>query len=207
MWKLLKLCEVCKTEFKNKPNKKCCSKECNDINNTKLFKCSFCGELFRRVAYGKTKYEMCGASCRGKYARSCNNPMHNQESVNKMKNTLKVIGHKPIVQGGNGKGLSKPQELLFGVLGNDWVCEYSQSLKGERHKGYPSHYKIDIANVKNKIAIEVDGNSHNAISRKTQDKKKEAKLVELGWKVIRFKNKEILNDLEGCVRKICVLMG
>ncbi len=42
------------------------------------------------------------------------------------------------------------------------------------------------------IAIEVDGGSHQAISRQIQDEKKEKLLKHLGWKVYRYKNQEVM---------------
>jgi very-short-patch-repair endonuclease len=69
------------------------------------------------------------------------------------------------------------------------MAGFSVSL-GRLTHGYPSHYKIDIAEPKQKIAIEVDGNSHH--SRKALDTKKDAKLRSLGWIVLRFWNRDIL---------------
>jgi very-short-patch-repair endonuclease len=38
------------------------------------------------------------------------------------------------------------------------------------------------------MGLEVDGNSHTATVRQMQDRKKEAKLAELGWSVFRISN-------------------
>lgn len=134
------------------------------------------------------------------------NPMFNANAKNKMIHTLKEIGHHPIVRGGNGKGLTIPQEQLFTALKNqiDFIVltEYVVATKMKNHSGYPPCYKIDIAIPEIKLAIEVDGGSHLALERKAQDKKKTEFLNGLGWNVLRFKNQEVMNNLDSCIKTI-----
>lgn len=66
----------------------------------------------------------------------------------------------------------------------------------------PLHYKIDIANPVKKIAVEVDGGSHSATRVREADERKDAFLTSHGWRVFRFSNREVMADLEGCVRKV-----
>lgn len=121
------------------------------------------------------------------------NPMNDLSVREKVSQILRAMGHKPSVRGGNGKGLTIPQSLLLEALGKDWIPEYAISL-GKRTIGYPTCYKVDIANIERKIAIEIDGFTHH--SRHEQDIKKDAKLESLGWTVIRFWNKEVLSWYE-----------
>ena len=162
-----------------------CSKECSK---------EYCRKISSRtMAKTNKKY----ASDRMKK----NNPMSKPEIREKMRLSLIEIGHSPKKRGGNGRGQTVPQAMLSSALG--WDYEYvikTGSLK-EKYNA-PYHYKIDIANPKFKIAIEVDGNSHGALKRIEQDKRKEAFLKEIGWKVIRFKNQEILDDLKGCIKRV-----
>lgn len=116
------------------------------------------------------------------------NPMNNPETRLKVSKKLKEMHYGPSVRGGNGTGMTFQQKLMKDVLLENWIDEYAISL-GKRQKGYPTNYKVDLANLKLKIAIEVDGNSH--YSRKEQDKKKDEKLNSLGWKVLRFTNNQI----------------
>src|SRR6266487_306279 len=118
------------------------------------------------------------------------NPMSSPESRAKSSRTLKAMNHRPSVRGGNGTGLTVPQQILMDALGGRWIAEYALSL-GKLTPGYPTNYKLDLANLERKIAIEVDGESHRG--RKAQDQKKDAKLTSLGWTVLRFWNKDILN--------------
>jgi very-short-patch-repair endonuclease len=71
-----------------------------------------------------------------------------------------------------------------------------------RRRGYPTCYKIDVANLDMKVGVEVDGRSHSTLARKKQDEKKTQLLVGLGWRVLRFTNQEVLNNLQACVQVV-----
>lgn len=117
------------------------------------------------------------------------NPMKDKKIRDKVSKKLKEIGHKPHIRGGNGKGMTVPQEMMYNCLIGEWIPEYAISL-GKREEGYPTCYKVDLGNPCSKIAIEVDGPTHR--SRKHLDYKKDDKLSTLGWKVLRFWNKDII---------------
>jgi hypothetical protein len=95
-------------------------------------------------------------------------------------------------RGGNGRGATLPQRLLASVLPSDFIIEYPISL-GKRQKGYPTNYKVDIGSPLRKIAIEVDGEGHRFSKVQMKDRKKEKRLSELGWKVLRVKNSTVLS--------------
>jgi hypothetical protein len=73
--------------------------------------------------------------------------------------------------------------------------------KVPRGTGYPTCYKIDLGDEFYKVGVEVDGNSHYGV-RKVQDNKKDLFLQERGWTILRFKNKEVENNLRACVDSI-----
>jgi hypothetical protein len=118
------------------------------------------------------------------------NPMSNLETRRKVSFILRKMKHKPSVRGGNGHPPTLPQQIMKDVLLGNWILEYAISLGG-RQVNFSTCYKVDLGNPDLKIAIEVDGASHHA--RKELDKKKDLKLDSLGWKVLRFWNKDILN--------------
>lgn len=164
--------------------------------------CSVCGcKIFPRMekypngtprsqAESQFKSRMtCGQSC----AKKLKNPMHSESSREKMRETLLRIGHKPIIQGGNGRGMTLPQRTFLLALGEEWVTEFVLTTKKSTKEGYPHHYKLDLANVRLKVAIELDGMSHCVIKRKEQDHKKDCLVRSLGWKVLRLKNKEAMS--------------
>ena len=138
------------------------------------------------------------------------NPMRLEETRLKVSTSLKAIGHKPAIQGGNGKPATIAEQSLNILLdGLNFVPQYIQPTRQKIYNGetLPTHFKIDLANPKLKIAIEIDGNSHNALVRRAQDKKKESFLTGLGWKVLRFKNAEVLDSPEATLFTILKLMG
>jgi len=47
------------------------------------------------------------------------------------------------------------------------------------------------------LAIEVDGSSHD--NKETYDKARQETLEALGIRFIRFRNEEVLTDLQGCI--------
>ena len=121
------------------------------------------------------------------------NPMYNSDIREKMSQKLKKMGHGPKVRGGNGRGLTTAQGALLNWLGDSWKAEYVVCTKMGRYNGYPTHYKIDIANPDKMIAIEVDGFSHSARARQLQDAKKDRFLRDSGWRVLRLKNARALS--------------
>ncbi|MFZ4583027.1 MAG: endonuclease domain-containing protein [Paludibacter sp.] len=59
---------------------------------------------------------------------------------------------------------------------------------------------VDFYCHKFKLVIEVDGDIH--LSQKEYDDGRTAELEKWDLRVIRFKNEEVINDIEGVVRKI-----
>ena len=108
------------------------------------------------------------------------------------------------IRKGNGHGITIPQKILTESLGDGWINEYPIKTKciGGRSSGFPTNYKVDIANPTKMIAIEVDGRSHDSVERKEKDIKKESALQKLGWKVLRFKNEDILRNINTIVENI-----
>lgn len=133
------------------------------------------------------KQNCCSLSCSKKHA----NPMSNNQSRQRMRAKLREIKHRPIRRGGNGRPLSLPQLALLHVLGEGWESEVAVPTGG-RNNGHPTHYKIDIANTAEKLAIELDGGSHSSDERREQDARKSAFLIGLGWRVFRVPNDEAL---------------
>lgn len=66
----------------------------------------------------------------------------------------------------------------------------------------PHCYLVDIADPVSKVAIEIDGGTHDSKHQKFIDKRKETVLEALGWKVLRFLNSDVQLDLEGVVKEI-----
>lgn len=222
-----KACIICGKKFKTanwNSNKKYCSRQCQI--KVQIITCPVCGMQFKQKV--KTQ-RFCSKKCayqdpitREKHSKTMsktnkwlavrssqrmkkNNPSHNPQNVEKIKQTKRINGTLHIwsgERGGNGK-YTPAQLLLASALG--WQMEVAIPCgehlpKGQRGKycqenGYPTCYKVDLGNSVLKLAIEIDGNGHNQKKIIKQDQKKTNRLKELGWKVLRFTNEEIMNDL------------
>lgn len=117
----------------------------------------------------------------------------------------KRTGMGGISRGGNGR-TNEIQAFLHSKLNIDdkWVMEGIVVPGYELKKKYstPNHYKVDILSEKLKIAIELDGDSHWSNKRREQDRRKELCLQELGYKVIRMQNYQLLYKFDEIVDAI-----
>ena len=129
-----------------------------------------------------------------------NNPMRNPVAKAKMMTTLRAMQWTPTVQGGNGKPPPVAQMLLALALG--WEMEVAVPTRQPRGSGYPTCYKLDMANRDLRVGVEVDGMSHCSLERQAQDRKKEELLQSLGWSVLRFSNEDVIRNLNACVQAV-----
>lgn len=127
------------------------------------------------------------------------NPMKDPVTRAKVSTSLRAMGWKPPVHGGNGHGPTVHELLLASALG--WENEVAIPTKMSRASGYPTCYKVDVAHPALKIAVEVNGNSHCSLRVQRSDKKKREFLESRGWKVLSFTNREIENNLAAVVEK------
>jgi len=141
-----------------------------------------------------------------------NNRMHLASSRAKVSQTHLAIGKKPPTPTGwNGaqrgvRGvLTRPQAMLLEALGEGWQAEFVMNCG--KTTGYPTYYGLDLAHPDTMTCVEIDGKGHSAASRKALDRKKEAFLLGLGWKVLRFSNKEILRGVSDVVKTVRLNCG
>ena len=161
-----------------------------------------CANAYRaQVSKAKGNSEMNRLICSARM-RSDRNPMRNPQSRAKMQTTLRVMGWKPTRIQGNGRGPTAPQMLLASALGWEMEVPIKTGYKRGNPQKIPCVYKVDIANETLKIAIEVDGRSHGTQARKEEDAKRDACLTGLGWKVLRFLNQAVIENLAVCVQTV-----
>ncbi|KKT94598.1 MAG: hypothetical protein UW95_C0012G0014 [Parcubacteria group bacterium GW2011_GWC1_45_14] len=68
---------------------------------------------------------------------------------------------------------------------------------------YPlGKYVIDFICLEKKLIIEIDGSQHKEANRESYDLERSRFLENLGFKVLRFWNDEINNNLDGVFLKI-----
>jgi very-short-patch-repair endonuclease len=91
---------------------------------------------------------------------------------------------------------SLPERLLWNAL-----TELKKETGLKFRRQHPLHpYIVDFACIKQRLIIEIDGASHDA--RLAYDAKRETDLQNAGWKIIRFSNDAVLENLEGVVLAI-----
>jgi len=64
-------------------------------------------------------------------------------------------------------------------------------------------YILDFACHSARLVIELDGESHDFVSRQKQDRHRDAWLEGQGYAVRRFSNEDVITNLEGVVAMIC----
>lgn len=135
------------------------------------------------------------------------NPMFIDKYRKKASDRQKEIKHKPIIQGGNGRGATIYQLNLYNELikiDNSFEMEVIEKTGRELAKKFksPYHYKLDIASRIHNLCIEIDGSSHNTLKIKECDKRKTELLNLKGWKVLRLSNSQIDKELMNCVQTV-----
>ena len=126
-----------------------------------------------------------------------NNPMHDDETRERMAATLRRVKHRPKVRGGNGHPITEPQRVLAEMLG--WPTEVSIAPSDGMR---PYHYKADIAHPTMKVCVEVDGGSHQARDRQEQDQRRDARLAACGWITLRFSNRAAMERTAECAEAV-----
>lgn len=84
-----------------------------------------------------------------------------------------------------------------------WQSIKKKQLGVEFHRQVPIDYFIvDFYCHELKLAIEVDGNIHDVEENKIKDEIRQDKLEDLGVRFLRFRDTDVLNDLEGVLEFI-----
>jgi very-short-patch-repair endonuclease len=63
-------------------------------------------------------------------------------------------------------------------------------------------YIVDFYSPESRLAIEIDGSSHDRVDSIEYDKNRQEEIEILGIRVLRFKNKDIYSNLEMAIKQI-----
>ena len=213
-------CEYCGKIFmaysRGKGTARCCSRSCasknlspeqrkrhNDaIRKSPVIKnCLECGKVMVLKPSGKktAKRKFCSPSCAARY--QFRDPKFRYEATAKMRAKSKGTF---LSRGGNGQ-LTAHQKKLCEALGlPDSAMEYVilTTKAREYFQSLPNSYKVDLGIPEVRLAVEVDGKTHKSKKWKFLDRRKTAVLNFLGWTVLRFWNKEVDQNLNGCVQTV-----
>lgn len=226
-----RLCEICGKPLSDKQcvaSVRTCSAKCayelrvqlygavSDGHPDKFVQYSITNELRNDIDYCKAKSEYFKNIWKNQDFRESvvnrmtqNNPTMNKDVVDKIKNTKKQRGISNIFlgeRGGNGH-ISKHEALLMDFCTN-LGFEYNKAIstnslrKQFPEEHFPTNYKPDFVNTEYKICVEVDGKSHLTKDGKMRDEKKERCLNMLGYKFLRFTNKEIELNIDAIYQQI-----
>lgn len=107
----------------------------------------------------------------------------------------------PVVIDWEKQKCESPIEMrLYNALRNNGYTPVTQVKEGR--------YRIDIAFIPHKIAIECDGRDfHSSPKDRARDRRKDAYLRSQGWKVLRFSGSRIHRDMGGILKRIDKELG
>jgi very-short-patch-repair endonuclease len=71
-----------------------------------------------------------------------------------------------------------------------------------RRQDSAGRYVLDFYCPSEKLAIELDGAGHDSESAQCHDRLRDRFLLELGIRVLRFRNSDVIEDLEGVLSEI-----
>ena len=83
-----------------------------------------------------------------------------------------------------------------------WAYLRGNKLSGVsfRRQHAIGNYIVDFCSIKAKLIVELDGSQH--LEQEEYDRERTDYLESKGFKVIRFWNKDVLNDIQGVLRVI-----
>ena len=64
------------------------------------------------------------------------------------------------------------------------------------------HYIVDFYCASHKLVVEIDGDSHASDGAQVYDAERTAYLQELGLRVVRFSNREVMESLDGVYERL-----
>ena len=68
-------------------------------------------------------------------------------------------------------------------------------------------YIVDFACAAKKLIVELDGSQHARAEVSASDTAREAKLVALGWTILRFWNDDVIRDIDNVCQHIVIEAG
>lgn len=90
-----------------------------------------------------------------------------------------------------------------------WACLRGKQLYGLKFRRQHPIYRfiLDFFCYRHNLVIEIDGDSHADPDQQTYDQARTEWLEERGYRVIRFTNREVNNNIEGVLQEIARACG
>lgn len=157
--------------------------------------CKFCGRLCKTQSSLTFHETRCFKNPNAVH-KTCS-----KETKEKLSNSLKQA-----IKEGRAKGWASTKQNKNGMSYPEiWFEKVVENEKLDKNYEYNKQffqYKIDFAWVDKKLAFEIDGEQHNLPERIESDIKKDEKLKEFGWKVLRLKWSYIYNNTKEFIKII-----
>jgi very-short-patch-repair endonuclease len=85
-----------------------------------------------------------------------------------------------------------------------WYHLKAKQLEGTKFRRQEpiGNYIVDFVAFENRLVIEIDGGQHAAVDEKEQDRLRDEWLASQGFRVLRFWNNDVLQNLEGVLETI-----
>ena len=84
-----------------------------------------------------------------------------------------------------------------------WRCLRQSQLGVRFRRQHPiGDYIVDFVCISENLVIEVDGGYHSELVQKQKDIFRQEKLEEMGYRVLRFSNEQVLFDIDGVLKQI-----
>lgn len=98
------------------------------------------------------------------------------------------------------RGMRKQPSTAERVI---WDVVRNRKLGAKFRRQLPmDRYIVDFACIEAKLAIEVDGRSHDVEAQRAYDDTRLTRLSELGWRVLVVRDDDVLRDVSGVVKRI-----
>lgn len=215
------ICKNCNKEFKIKPSRAnsaiYCSLKCRwEVEGTsKIVNCAYCGKPIKRIGSRLREHNYCNARCQMNYEyandiRDSNGITEKahirtremaKEGIHPFQNPeVKIKSNRELGRRNYGKTWL---EEKFGWMLNELGIKADSQFPikyGKDVLNRDRYYFVDFAIPPIKLAIECDGEYWHR--NKEKENKRQRKIENLGWKMIRFTGKEIKNNLFGCGSEI-----
>ncbi|MGI9519231.1 MAG: endonuclease domain-containing protein [Pirellulaceae bacterium] len=114
--------------------------------------------------------------------------------------------HKPELLGARARS-RQLRKNLTGPEKNLWAAIRSRKLANLKfRRQFPiDRYIVDFYCHEHRLVVELDGDSHNDVSE--YDQLRQSTIEDQGFRVIRFDNDEVLNDLDDVLAMILAACG
>jgi very-short-patch-repair endonuclease len=90
-----------------------------------------------------------------------------------------------------------------------WQALKRSQLAGRKFRRQHSmgSYVLDFFCPAERLALELDGSAHDSAAANDHDERREAFLSSLGIEVVRFENRDVMDNLEGVLAQILARFG